>query len=110
MQPNRAKHITRLIQTGDVSVITMAQSWEKGGMGAREWCHTSVSGFVTQQHLHLPVLLQRLQQDIALLVEEEEERQCDVVRAAAVSRHLEQGSRVAAASFVVILEKKETQN
>lgn len=66
-----------------------------------EW-PTSVSGFVAQQHLHLPVLLQRLQQDVALLVEEEEEWQADVVRAAAVSRHLEEGSRVAAAALVVI--------
>lgn len=64
--------------------------------------HTSVSGFVAQQHLHLPVLLQRLQQDVALLVEEEEDRQGDVVCVAAVPCHLKQGSGVAAAALVVV--------
>ena len=73
----------------------------------RESCHTSVSGFVAQQHLHLPVLLQGLQQDVALLVEEEEERQGDVVRAAAVARHLKQGRCVAAAALVVVWKERE---
>lgn len=67
-----------------------------------EECRTSVSRFVAQQHLHLPVLLQRLQQDVALFVEEEEERQGDVICVAAVPSHLKQRSRVAAASLVVI--------
>lgn len=72
-----------------------------------ERCRTSVSGFVAQQHLHLPVLLQRLQQDVALLVEEEEERQGDVVRVAAVPRHLKQGSCVAAAALVVVWKERK---
>lgn len=71
----------------------------------REWCHTSVSGFVTQQNLHLPVLLQRLQQDVALLVEEEEERHGDVIRAAAIPGHLKQWGGVTAAALVVIWEQ-----
>lgn len=73
----------------------------------REQCHTSVSGFVAQQHLHLSVLLQRLQQDVALLVEEEEERHGDVICAAAVPGHLKQGSCVAAAALVVIWKERK---
>lgn len=76
------------------------------GRRMREWSHTSVSGFVAQQHLHLPVLLQRLQQDVALLVEEEEERQGDVIRVAAVPGHLKQGSRVTAAALIVVWTEK----
>lgn len=63
---------------------------------------TSVSGLVAEQHLHLPVLLQRLQKDVALLVEEEEERHGDVVGAAAVPGHLKERGCVAAAALVVI--------
>lgn len=74
----------------------------KFGAQEKEYCHTSVSGFVAQQHLHLSVLLQCLQQDVPLLMKQEEEGQRDVVRAAAVSGHLEQRSRVAAAALVVI--------
>lgn len=64
--------------------------------------HTSVPGFVAQQHLHFSVLLQRLQQDVALLVEEKEERNGDVVGVASVSGHLKQGSCVAAAALIII--------
>lgn len=37
-------------------------------------CPTSVFGLVTEQNLHLLVLFQRLQQDVALFVKEEEKR------------------------------------
>lgn len=63
---------------------------------------TSVSGLVAQQHLHLSVLLESLQQDVAFLVEEEEEGQSDVICVAAVAGHLEEGSSVTAATLVVI--------
>lgn len=70
-------------------------------------CLTSVPGLVTQQHLHLLVLLQRLHQDVALLVEQEEERQGDVIRVAAVPGHLKQRGSVAAAALVVVWEEEE---
>lgn len=63
---------------------------------------TSVSGLVAQQHLHLPVLLKSLQQDVSLLVEQEEQGQGDVVRVAAIAGHLEEGSCVTTAALVVI--------
>lgn len=68
----------------------------------REQCFTSVSSFVAKQHLHLSVLLQRLQQDVALLVEQEEEWQGDVICVAAISGHLKERSCVAAAALVIV--------
>lgn len=80
----------------------MLSSEVKGG-----GCQTSVPGFVAQQNLHLPVLLQRLQQDVALFVEEEQERHGDVIGAASVAGHLKQRSRVTAAALVVIWVRRE---